>query len=168
MNSNAPDATNNGATDNGTGSWATGTGQAGEIYEQMLALADRVGAAYVNAYQKIALGMGDLQQQWSAGGGRPGSRQGPSKAGGVAGATPFGLPAEYGHELNDKLLDLTSRIGLAYLDAYEQAVQAVADCQEELASATDHDFLRTVIGARAELMREITQAYATAARDIVG
>jgi hypothetical protein len=145
----------------------TSTTRATEIYEQLLALADRIGAAYVNAYQSITLGMGDAQDRLANADGSDWLKQMPPVPGSANGADPLGTPAEHALELTDALLDMSTRIGLAYVNAHEQAALAAADCREALAARSRAPLVQTIASARAELIREIARTCASAAREIV-
>jgi hypothetical protein len=143
------------------------TARATEIYEQLLALADRIGAAYVNAYQSITLGLGDAQDRLATADGSDWLKHMPSVPGSANGADSPGHSAEHALELTDALLEMSTRIGLAYVNAHEQAALAAADCREALAARSRTPLVKTIASARAELIREIARTCASAAREIV-
>jgi hypothetical protein len=143
------------------------TARAKEIYEQLLALADRIGAAYVNAYQSITLGLSDTQDRLASADGSDWLKHMHSVPGSGNGADPPGNPAEHALELTDALLDMSTKIGLAYVNAHEQAALAAADCREALAARSHTPLVKTIASARAELIREIARTCASAAREIV-
>jgi hypothetical protein len=145
----------------------TSTVRATEIYEQLLALADRIGAAYVNAYQSITAGMGDAQDWLARADGSNWLKDMPSVPSSANGAGPNGNPAEHALELTDALLEMSTKIGLAYVNAHEQAALAAADCREALAAGSRSPLVKTVASARAELIREIARTCASTAREIV-
>ena len=64
--------------------------------------------------------------------------------------------AERVAELNEKAVANGKKAGAAYLSSYEKA-----------ASATKVEWLATVATAQADLTRDITKAYASAARELV-
>jgi hypothetical protein len=57
---------------------------------------------------------------------------------------------------------------LGFLNAYELAALAMADCQEEIAAMSGLELVKTVGEARGEFTREVTKACVSTARDIVG
>jgi hypothetical protein len=70
-------------------------------------------------------------------------------------------------ELNEQLLDASRKAGIQSLDAYEKAVDRAVDLERRLASATKQEWLKTVIDAQADIAKEWTSAYTTAARSIL-
>jgi hypothetical protein len=142
-----------------------------EIYEQLLALSNQVGAAYLEAYEKTAAGIGDFQEQLAAGG----MPDWLDAGGAWETATPITeIPeplnnaAERALEVSERLRERSKKLTLAYLNVCEVAALAVADLQEEVAAASPLELVKTVAGARARLTREVTKACASTAREIVG
>jgi hypothetical protein len=157
-----------------TGGTDTNEGAPGEaraIYEQLLALSNQVGAAYLEAYEKTAAGIGDFQERLAAGGV-------PDWLDGVASwqaATanndipePLFNAAEQALEVSERLRETSRKVTLAYLNACEAAALAVADLQEEIAAHSPIEFVKRAGGARADLTREVTKACVSTAREIVG
>jgi hypothetical protein len=142
-----------------------------EIYEQLLMLSNQVGAAYLEAYERTAAGIGDFQEKLTTGGvpdwldaGAAWESAGPFSEM----AEPLQSAAERALELSEKLRERSKRLTLAYLNACEVAALAVADLQEEVAAMSPLDFVKTVGSARAGFTREVTKACASTAREIVG
>jgi hypothetical protein len=142
-------------------------GRATEIYEQLLALADRMGAAYVDAYQKITVGIGAEQDRIVRTDRSEWLQDIPSALGKAGEPDAVGTAAQRAVQLSDILLDMSTKIGLAYVDAHEQAALAAADCREALAACSHNELVRTIASARAELIREIARTCASTAREIV-
>ena len=152
-------------------SWPVASNRAQEIYEQLLALADQIGAAFAEANQKIAgacveashglaLGVGNWQD--NVGDGPPWSRgftTDLSKS--LEGAE------DLAGQLTERLAELGTSIGLAYLDAHERAALAAADYHQHLGAVSHVSLLETTTAAGAELMRKIVKAGAGAARDMI-
>jgi hypothetical protein len=139
-----------------------------EIYEQLLALSTEVGAAYVEAYEKTAAGIGDFQEKL-AGAGVPDWLEAGAAWQAV---TPSQIPepldaAELALEVSERLMERSKKVTLAYLNACEAAALAVADLQEEVAATSPLELVKTVAGVRAGLTREVTRACASTAREIV-
>jgi hypothetical protein len=145
-----------------------GAGRAKEIYEELLGLADRIGAAYVNAYQKVTAGIGDAQDKFVSGEQADWLKNMSSMPAADAFANPPYDAAERAHELGEALVGMSTKIGLAYVDAQQQAALAAADCGEALTAAGASPLLKTIANARADLMREIVGAYASTAQVILG
>jgi hypothetical protein len=161
--------TTNGFSSAGTGRLdpAMTAGRAKEIYEQLLALADRMGAAYVDAYQKITVGIGGEQDRLARSDRSNWLREVPASLAKSASADPLGSAAQRAVQLTDSLLEMSTKIGLAYVDAHEQAALAAADCREALAAGSHNSLVKTIASARAELIREIARTCASTAREIV-
>jgi hypothetical protein len=149
---------------------ATATDSAREIYDQLLALANEVAAAYVDAYQKTADGIAKFQDTvapagWSSAvSGGPGWQ--PGSANGDVGE-PLSEAGARSFEIGEKLQEMNKKITLAYLNACELAALAVTDCQEELTATSGVELVKAVGGARVGFTREVTKACVSAAREIV-
>lgn len=70
-------------------------------------------------------------------------------------------------DLNEQFLASTRKAGNLYLDSYERAVDRAIDLELKLAGLTHQEWLRSVIEAQADITREITTSYATAARSLL-
>jgi hypothetical protein len=143
----------------------------GEIYDQLLALSNQVGAAYLEAYEKATAGIGDFQEKLAAGGLPDWLDAGAAwQTGTPTGEIPEPLhdAAERALEVTERLREKSKKVTLAYLNACEAAALAVADLQEEVAATSPLELVKTVGGARARLAREVTKACASTAREIVG
>lgn len=141
-------------------------GRAKAIYEQLLSLADRMSAAYVDAYQKIIAGISGEQDRFVNPDHGDGPKNMASMLSSVGNGDALNKAAQRGVQLSDTLLEMSTRIGLAYVDAHEQAALAAADCREALASESPSELVRTIASARAELIREIARTCASTAREI--
>ncbi|MEA2289865.1 MAG: hypothetical protein QOD55_1862 [Solirubrobacteraceae bacterium] len=70
-------------------------------------------------------------------------------------------------ELNERILDAGKKTGGAYLDAYEKALQSMADYQEQIAQQTDIEWISTIVDAQARFTRELTKVYVSTGRDLL-
>jgi hypothetical protein len=70
-------------------------------------------------------------------------------------------------ELNERILDAGKKAGGAYLDAYEKALQSIADYQEQIAQQTDVEWISTIVDAQARFTRELTKVYVSTGRDLL-
>jgi hypothetical protein len=148
--------------------WST-TGQ--ETYEQLLALADKIGAAYAEASQRMNASLADAYQKLAqhAGGLQDGLSDSPQ-----AMMDPSSVPQrldeaqEHAAAVGEKVADMGIEIGLAYLSAFEEAAIAVAKCQEQLGAASSLDLVKASTATSAELLRKVTRAGAGTIREIAG
>jgi ABC-type phosphate/phosphonate transport system substrate-binding protein len=154
--------------------WGAMTG-GDQFSEQLLALADQLGAAfaeayerisaaYAEAYQNVANQIGSLQEKLT-------DQQRPNWP--AALASP-GAPNEYLADaqgrtvaIGENLSEMGVQVGLAYLDAFEQATLAAAKCHEQIAETSRSDLLMSTATARADLVRRVAQAGASTMRDIM-
>jgi molecular chaperone DnaK (HSP70) len=65
-----------------------------------------------------------------------------------------------------KAIEESQKARFALLDSYESGVLNAVDSYEEIASATDVDWIKEVVAAQARATRELTKAYVSAARDL--
>jgi hypothetical protein len=79
-------------------------------------------------------------------------------------AIPTKTPAE---ETYEKALGASKKISLTYVDSYEKAGLGLADLQEKVGGASKVDWVVDVASAQAGLTRELTKAYASAARELL-
>jgi len=70
-------------------------------------------------------------------------------------------------ELNEQILEAGKKAGGAYLDAYEKALQSIADYQEQVAKQTDVEWVSTIVDAQARFTRELTKLYVSTGRDLL-
>ncbi|MEA2228011.1 MAG: hypothetical protein QOD81_3322 [Solirubrobacteraceae bacterium] len=70
-------------------------------------------------------------------------------------------------ELNERILDAGKKTGGAYLDAYEKALQSIADYQEQIAQQTDVEWISTIVDAQARFTRELTKVFVSTGRDLL-
>jgi hypothetical protein len=156
---------------NGSDTSGVAGGHPGEIYEQLLALSTQVGAAYLEAYQKTAAGVGDFQEKLAASGLPDWLDAGSAWQTAIPIddiPEPILDAAERALEVSERLREKSKAITLAYLNACEAAALAVADLQDEVAETSPNELVKTAAGAGAGLTREVTQACTSTAREIVG
>jgi uncharacterized Ntn-hydrolase superfamily protein len=70
-------------------------------------------------------------------------------------------------ELNEQILDAGKKAGGAYLNAYEKALQSIADYQEQVAKQTDVEWVSTIVDAQARFTRELTKVFVGTGRDLL-
>jgi hypothetical protein len=70
-------------------------------------------------------------------------------------------------ELNERIIDAGKKTGGAYLDAYEKALQSMADYQEQVAKQTDIEWISTIVDAQARFTRELTKVFVSTGRDLL-
>jgi hypothetical protein len=59
------------------------------------------------------------------------------------------------------------KAGTLYLDSYEKAVDRTINFERSLADATQQEWLKGLIGTQADLARELTSSYTSAARALL-
>jgi DNA-binding ferritin-like protein len=74
---------------------------------------------------------------------------------------------EHIRDLNERILEAGRKAGGAYLDAYEKALQSIADYQEQVATQTDVEWISTIVDAQAKFTRELTKLYVATGRELV-
>ncbi|GAC1323835.1 MAG: hypothetical protein NVSMB25_20650 [Thermoleophilaceae bacterium] len=94
------------------------------------------------------------------------SRHGTSDQERPAQATANSPVAEI-RELNERIIDSAKRAGNAYLDAYEKTAAGFAAYEERFAEASSVEWVSTLATAQAELARDLTGAYSSAARTLL-
>jgi hypothetical protein len=163
-----------------TASWpgatAPGWTASQEPYEQLLALADQVGAACSEAFQRLNTAYAEAYQKLVVqAGGLPGKLSDPQQAqllnslmdsSSLAGRLDDAQQSALG--IGDDVAEMGVEIGLAALSAFEQAALAVAKFQEQLGAGSQVDVVRTTTATAAELIRKVTRAGASTVRDMAG
>jgi hypothetical protein len=70
-------------------------------------------------------------------------------------------------ELNERFLDSAKAAGNQSLDAYEKALQNMVEFQERAAGATQLDWVQNTAQAYAKFVTEVSNAYVSAAREML-
>ena len=71
------------------------------------------------------------------------------------------------NETTERILTAGKKAGGAYLDAYEKALQSIADYQEQVAKQTDVEWVSTIVDAQARFTRELTKLYVSTGRELL-
>ena len=79
----------------------------------------------------------------------------------------FGDVTERYRVFNEKLIETGKKTGSAALDSYEKTVASYVDYRQQLADATQLDWVTTVVKAQNDFITEITTAYTSAVRDVL-
>jgi len=80
---------------------------------------------------------------------------------------PFESSFEQFEEFGEQLLSGARKAGTKYLDSYEKAVDRAIDLELKLAGSTQQEWLKGLIDAQVEMTRELTEAYTSAARQLL-
>ncbi len=75
--------------------------------------------------------------------------------------------AERIRELNERILQSGRQAGLSTLDVYEKTLKSIADMQQAVGEASQVQWFSAIAAAQANFTREITEAYASASRDLL-
>jgi hypothetical protein len=70
-------------------------------------------------------------------------------------------------ELQDKAVAESKKARAAHLASYEELVLSLADSYEKAAGATEVEWVTRIATAQADVTRELTRAYTSAARALV-
>jgi hypothetical protein len=70
--------------------------------------------------------------------------------------------------LVDRVVDFARKSSHNYLDTAEQASYRIADFQQQLGGQSPVKWVGDVTEAQADVMREVTQAYVSAGRKLIG
>ena len=79
----------------------------------------------------------------------------------------FGDAAERYRAINEKVLETGKKTANAALDGYEKTITSYVDFRQQLAEATQLDWVSTVVKAQNDFVTELNAAYVSAARDVL-
>jgi hypothetical protein len=79
----------------------------------------------------------------------------------------FGDVTERYRVFNEKLIESGKKTGNAVLDSYEKAVASYVDYRQQVAGATQLEWVNTVVKAQNDFITEVATAYTSAVRDIL-
>jgi hypothetical protein len=79
----------------------------------------------------------------------------------------FGDATERYRAVNEKLLETGKKTANAALDGYEKTISSYVDFRQQLAEATQLDWVTTVVKAQNDFLNEVNAAYISAARDVL-
>jgi hypothetical protein len=68
---------------------------------------------------------------------------------------------------SDQFLAAARKAGTIYLDSYEKAVDRTINLELSLAGATQQEWLKGLIEAQADVARDLTSSYTSAARALL-
>jgi hypothetical protein len=68
-------------------------------------------------------------------------------------------------ELSDRLIELTRKNGISWLEAYEKTLNRMVQLQTEAAAATQIEWINTLAATNADFMREMSAVYFQTARE---
>jgi predicted RNA-binding Zn ribbon-like protein len=75
--------------------------------------------------------------------------------------------AQHIRELTEQFIDAAKKGGNASLDAYEKALQNLVDFQQQIAGASQLDWVSSIAQAHAKFVQDVSAAYVAAARDML-
>ena len=79
----------------------------------------------------------------------------------------FGDVAERYRTLNEKLIESGKKTSKAAVEGYQKSVASYVDFRQQLAEATQLDWVTTVVKAQNDFITEVATAYTSAVRDIL-
>lgn len=68
-------------------------------------------------------------------------------------------------ELSDRLVDLTKKNGLSWLEAYERVLDSILRFEQQAASGSQVEWINTLATTHADFVREMSQVYVRALRE---
>ena len=68
-------------------------------------------------------------------------------------------------ELSDRLIELTRKNGVSWLEAYEKSLTRMLELQQRAAAATQIEWINTLATTQADFMREMSAVYFQTVRD---
>jgi hypothetical protein len=71
-------------------------------------------------------------------------------------------------QLNERIIAAGRSTGIATLDGYEKALSAIAATLERGPGRSDIEWLSSLATAQAKFLRDVTQAWTSAARKLIG
>jgi hypothetical protein len=79
----------------------------------------------------------------------------------------FGDAAERYRAINETLVETGKKTASAALDGYEKTITSYVDFRQQVAEATQLDWVSTVVKAQNDFLSEVSAAYISAARDLL-
>jgi hypothetical protein len=70
--------------------------------------------------------------------------------------------------LNQQLIEAAVAAGSVTVDAYERTLQTLVDFSETVTGATQVEWLSALVQAHADFVRDVSTAYTTALRSLLG
>ena len=68
-------------------------------------------------------------------------------------------------DLNERLIESSKSAGLVTLDAYEKALQSLADFEQKVAKASQLDWVTALAATHAKFISDLSTSYTSAVRD---
>ena len=68
-------------------------------------------------------------------------------------------------ELSDRMIELTRKNGLAWIEAYERVLKEMLQLQERAAAATQIEWINALATTNADFVREMSTVYFQTVRD---
>jgi hypothetical protein len=82
-------------------------------------------------------------------------------------STAFEPPFEQLEEFGEQMLSTARKASTQCLDSYEKTVDRAIDLELKLAGMTQQEWLKGMIDTHVEMTRELTEAYTSAARQLL-
>jgi hypothetical protein len=146
----------------------TFTDRAVQAGERLMEASTQVGDAYADAYQDAVVNMADFRENVASA--RPPEWGKVIPGVGAAGMPAFGKPlrdaAGTARRVNRQLVAARKRLGLAYIEACEQAVLTIVELREQAANASGNELLRSLGTMRTDAARDITKSYGDVYRQL--
>jgi hypothetical protein len=79
----------------------------------------------------------------------------------------FEQAADRLRDLNERIIESSRKAGQSYIDAYEKTLVSIADFQDRIGKSSQVEWVTTLAHAQADFTRNWTEAYTTAARNVL-
>jgi ferredoxin len=157
------------ATEQQAGGNRTVTDRAVQAGERLLEASSRVSNAYADAYQEAVMNIADFRDKLADAG--PVDWAKFSQRSGPLGTPPIGKPlrqaARSAVRANEELLEASKKLGLAYVEACEQAMLCAVELRAQACTASGIEMVQSMGETRAEVERDVARACGDAARQML-
>jgi hypothetical protein len=166
------------ATEQPAGGKRSVTDRAVQAGERMLEASSWMSNLYADAYQEAVMSMSDFGERFAGGGAGAGAGAAPvdwgkfTQASGLTGAPPpVGKPLREASQsalrANEQLIEASKQLGLAYVEACEQALLCAVEMRAQACSASGNELVASMGETGADVARDMTRACSDAARQML-
>jgi hypothetical protein len=137
--------------------------------ERLLEAGTTVGNAYADYCEEAVVGMAGFRKRIADA--RPAEWPKLVQGQALNGSSPVGKPlldaANAASRVTEQLVASSKRLGVSYLEAYEQAVLGAVDRRERAATASGSRWLSSIGSMRAGIARDVAKSYGEHARRVL-
>jgi ferredoxin len=145
----------------------TATDRAVQAGERLLEASSKVSNAYADAYQDAVMSMADFRGKFSDGAPADWFAQ----FSGPMATPPIGKPlrqaAQSAVRANEQLVEASRKLGLAYVEACEQAMLCAVELRAQVCTASENELVQSMGSTGADVARDVMRACGDAARQML-